>query len=231
MLSNSFVISLAAQFIVSGVIVFNWVLQVKYTPSAWPPSVQLLGHGLLTLQATCLLRCVLTPQLKVPEGWEAAAIAGAEPAEMCRKSDRLLPPRARYLRRRGQVILGFDHYCVRHAATYRVALALQILPYTREPARPRTRTQVWIGVPIGHSNRRYFIQYLFWSALLCIFGGSLALHEVLTRCAPRGDSSPGAAGLALIFSPHVTTCSARRPQGPSPRLAQRRRRPGGHPSS
>jgi len=38
-----------------------------------------------------------------------------------------------------------------------------------------------VGAPIGHANRRFFIQYLLWSALLCAFGGALALHEVLTR--------------------------------------------------
>lgn len=48
--------------------------------------------------------------------------------------------------------------------------------------RRNLSVQVWLGVPIGHSNRRYFIQYLFWSALLCFFGGALALHEVLSHC-------------------------------------------------
>ena len=112
-LSNSIAMSVVAQTIVSGVVAFNWVLQVKFVPTAWPAPIQLLGHALLVLQISCLLRCVLTPQLKLPNGWEAAAAAGVEPAEMCRKSERLLPPRARYLRRRDQVILGFDHYCVR----------------------------------------------------------------------------------------------------------------------
>ena len=52
------------------------------------------------------------------------------------------------MKRYGEAILHLDHFCI------------------------------WLGHPVGHRNRRYFILYLFWSTLLTLYGGLLALHDL-----------------------------------------------------
>ena len=99
-------------------------------------------------QLLCFFKCVLCPPDVVPADWVDAAAAGREVAEVCKKTDALLPPRSYYLQRRGHVVLGFDHYCV------------------------------WIGMPIGISNRRYFIQFLLYSSLLCFWGGGMSVYAI-----------------------------------------------------
>ena len=56
-------------------------------------------------------RCQLTDPGGVSNDWEAQARVDAVPASACKRSGHLLPPRARYVRRAGRVIVGFDHWC------------------------------------------------------------------------------------------------------------------------
>lgn len=104
--------------------------------------------------------------MPVPSGFDAAA----EDAEACKKSGRVLPPRARHVH--GELVLGFDHYCS------------------------------WLGVPIGLHNRRFFVQYLLYSALLCAFAGSLAAANVAHRAggASLGREAALGARFATVLS-------------------------------
>ena len=63
---------------------------------------------------------------------------------------------------RGETILGFDHFCG------------------------------WLGVPIGLHNRRFFIQFLLYSCIICCFGG---YHAYAKTVSGPSSSSP-AAGMA-----------------------------------
>lgn len=59
-----------------------------------------------------------------------------------------VPPRARFVKKRGEVILGFDHDCF------------------------------WMGVPIGFRNRKFFVLFVCWSAALSLFGAILSSMEL-----------------------------------------------------
>lgn len=59
-----------------------------------------------------------------------------------------VPPRARFVKKRGEVILGFDHDCF------------------------------WMGVPIGFRNRKFFVLFVCWSAALSLFGAILSMAEL-----------------------------------------------------
>lgn len=69
----------------------------------------------------------------------------------CAQLGRPIPPRSRYVRRAGRVVLGFDHWCF------------------------------WLGSPIGLHNRKAFVLYLIYSALLCASGASTSLIAALSE--------------------------------------------------
>eukprot|EP00966_Prymnesium_polylepis_P212984 4932545-Prymnesium_polylepis.1 len=150
-----------SQLTMWGLILANWWLHVIHPPQAWTAICLALAHAVLALQAACFVRCVATPPPPLPETWQAAADAGDVPAEVCKRSERLLPLRGRFVRRHGCVVLGFDHYCV------------------------------YLGTPIGLHNRRYFIQFLGYSGLLCAIGCGMAVVDVLDKWSPKSLAAPG----------------------------------------
>ena len=74
-------------------------------------------------------RCQLTDPGGVSSEWEAQAKAGAVPASACKRSGHLLPPRARYVRRAGRVIVGFDHWCLWLGTPIGVRTCMHITPW------------------------------------------------------------------------------------------------------
>mgnify|MGYP002879457640 CR=1 FL=1 len=69
-------------------------------------------------------------------------------------SGALVPPRGRFVRKLNAVILHFDHHCW------------------------------WIGAAIGRRNRKFFLLFLFWSAVLAGFGFAVSM------CASPAESRP-----------------------------------------
>eukprot|EP00966_Prymnesium_polylepis_P206776 4790021-Prymnesium_polylepis.1 len=102
------------------------------------------------MQLCCFARCQCTAPGSVPRGWvELAQECGAPIAYYrCKISGEILPPRARYLRRTGSAILGFDHYC--H----------------------------WLGTAVGLHNRKFFVLFVVYSAAFCIMGAAHSLHDL-----------------------------------------------------
>ena len=95
-------------------------------------SVILTGHLILLIQVGAFAQVTGVHPGNPPADWPA----GSGP-----------PPRARYVKRMDEVILGFDHFCW------------------------------WLGTPIGFRNRKFFILFVLWSAILAGFGLVLAAAE------------------------------------------------------
>ena len=110
----------------------------------------LAGHAVLLLTLRSYALTVHTHPGVPTDEWRARAKAGLEVSRTCERSHELLPPRARFVGRVGEVILGLDHYCF------------------------------YIGGPVGHRNRAHFLQFLAYAVLLCLFGAGLCMNELST---------------------------------------------------
>lgn len=153
----------------------------------WHPLSVLVGYAGLMLQAVSFYRVRYTDPGTVTDEWLAAAAAGKVPASVCPRSGKLVPPRGLFVRRAGEsVILGFDHYCF------------------------------WIGAPIGLRNRRHFIHFTMWTAVMAIVASAhlvyelgvalparLRLHETMVALAagPETLSAWRRRGLQLLTEP------------------------------
>ena len=87
----------------------NYVVHVLWRPVSWNLRSQTAGYTLWALQLACFFRCQLVPAPEVSDEWLERAAAGLEPASICPRTGKMLPQRARHVRRAGVVILGFDH--------------------------------------------------------------------------------------------------------------------------
>lgn len=113
----------------------------------------LVGHLLLGLHSYSLYLTLTTHPGLVPENWlaekafnadEHSAHGGVVPPDVphfvCPRSKRRLPPRAFFVGLTGESFLFLDHYCN------------------------------LLATPIGLRNRRHFLIFLLYAALLSIFG-------------------------------------------------------------
>ena len=89
----------------------NYSVHVIFRPEPWNAASVASGYAVWAVQLVSLAQCQLTDPGSVSDEWEAQAKAGAVPSTACKRSGHLLPPRARYVRRAGRVIVGFDHFC------------------------------------------------------------------------------------------------------------------------
>jgi hypothetical protein len=83
--------------------------------------------------------------------WLDSASKGLVESSVCKRSARLLPPRAAYCRRTDEVVVGLDHYCA------------------------------WVGNPIGSRNRKAFLLYLCYSTALCLIGAVQVAQIVVPK--------------------------------------------------
>ena len=107
------------------------------------------GHFILFCTLRSYALCVHTHPGKPSAVWLKKAQAGTVPSTACKRSGKLLPPRAKYVGRLDEVILSLDHYCT------------------------------FIGGPVGHFNRAYFLQFITWATVLCIVGGLVNIVELI----------------------------------------------------
>ena len=138
----------------------NYGVHVIFRPEPWNAVSVIIGYALWAVQLASLARCQLTDPGGVSSEWEAQAKAGTVPASACKRSGHLLPPRARYVRRAGRVIVGFDHWC--H----------------------------WLGTPIGFRNRKFFVLFVLYSAAFCAMGAVHSWTELLALAPPRLGHPP-----------------------------------------
>merc|ERR1712216_529959 len=116
----------------------NYVIHMVVRETAWSTPVVIAGHAITAVQMVAFAQCVHTHPGSPPPGWGTAA----QPTgywTTCVVEGVPLPPRAFYVRRLGEAILGFDHFCW------------------------------WLGVPVGWRNRKFFVQFVLWSSVLSGF--------------------------------------------------------------
>lgn len=122
---------------------YNYYI-VKFLPSKplWMAS-NAVGHLLLALQVWAYQMTLNTHPGGPPDEWRAAATAGRVEYYVCRRTGRLLPPRAYHIRQIREDILALDHFCF------------------------------WLNRPIGLRNRKFFLLFLAYSGLVCALGLAL----------------------------------------------------------
>lgn len=126
----------------------NYGVHACWRPVPWNSVSVALGYGLWALQLWCLFCCQLAAPTHISDGWRQRAAMGTVPSITCPQTGDLLPPRARYVRRAGGVVLGFDHFCY------------------------------WLGTPIGIHNRKAFVLFVSYSAIFLIMGTGHSLYEI-----------------------------------------------------
>ena len=114
----------------------------------------LLRQDMWNLPVFILGHCVLALQL-VSFARAVHTHPGSAPADWqdasgnARVTDGVaVPPRAYYVRRMRTTVLGFDHYCW------------------------------WLGCAVGWRNRKFFVLFVLWSALLSGFGCALSAMDM-----------------------------------------------------
>ena len=145
--------------VIWAVVIGNWAVHTVMRDIAWDAVTLLLGHVLLALQIVSFWRCTQTHPGTLPKDWP---------------DHTTLPPRAFFLGRRREVILGFDHYCW------------------------------WLGAPIGFRNRRFFMLFLFYSSVLCLFGLNVCWTDscrLLDGLCSRDESHEAAVHRAMRVLP------------------------------
>lgn len=127
----------------------NYFVHVILRPTPWNGTSVAFGYALWALQLITFWRLQAVDPGTVSPSWTAEALAGDRSATVCKRSGRLLPERAMYVRRAGEVILGLDHFCG------------------------------WLGTPIGLYNRKLFILFVFYSCVFCLVGFAHSLFALL----------------------------------------------------
>ena len=132
-------------------VILNWIHLSVLRLEPLPLWCRMAGNGVLVLQVTAFLLTQTTDPGSPPSDWVAAAATGREPTAVPHHNvpGVMLPPRARYVRRLGRVILHFDHYCW------------------------------FLQRPIGLRNRKFFVLFTCYSFLLSSFALAINAWEIL----------------------------------------------------
>lgn len=136
-------------------VLLNYVLHVVLRPERWSACALVVAHALIFLCVASLLQFQLNRPGAPSDAWVRAAEAGTEEAEVCKRSGRLLPPRAGFVARSGEVVLGLDHFCW------------------------------WTRSAVGHRNRKFFVLFLAYAALLTLCGLWHSLHDIVVGIPAR----------------------------------------------
>ena len=139
----------------------NYSVHVLSRPQPWNEISQAIGYALWAIQLFSFAALQLADFGSVPLAWEERAASGAErDVSVDGRTGRLVPPRARYVKRVDAVVCGLDHFC--H----------------------------WLGTPIGFANRKLFILFVGYSALFCVVGSAHSLAELLWYAPARLNPPP-----------------------------------------
>jgi hypothetical protein len=137
------------------VVISNYVHLTYLRQQQWPAAVWLLGNVLLLLSTASLVLTLTTPPGKPPQSWVEAANKGRVESGHEAKKELLLPPRARFVRRTGEVVLHLNVFCW------------------------------WLGTPIGLRNRKYYVLFTIYTTCLTGFAFALDVYDVLSIfCGP-----------------------------------------------
>jgi hypothetical protein len=78
---------------------------------ALPPTARAAGYAMLAAQIASYSRTLRTHPGSPPAEWRRVAAGGRAEHFVCRRTGRLLPPRAYHVRAIGEDILFLDHFC------------------------------------------------------------------------------------------------------------------------
>lgn len=154
-------------------ILANWVVHVALRPTPWSLPFQLVGHLLLILTVASFFQCVHTHPGLTTAAWQEAALAGLEPCVLHHSSGVPVPPRGHFVSRTGEVLLKFDHHCW------------------------------WIGAPVGHRNRKFFVLFVSYAATLAGLAAYLSARDLQATLAIRLSYTPTrhVAGMIMLANP------------------------------
>ena len=165
----------------------NFCAHVALRPVPWNTVSQAIGYLLWALQLWSLAACQLAEPAQPTPEWVARAKNGEVVSSTCHVTGEPLPPRARYVRRAGMIVLGFDHWCF------------------------------WLGTPVGFSNRKAFLLFLWYSTLFTMYGAAHTLFELLgwhpARLGLGGPLPPPGHGL-LASLPRLWEAACAQGHGP-----------------
>lgn len=118
----------------------NYLVHVSLRPTPWNRVSTAIGYALWALQLTSLFVFQgLDPGMASSE-WDERARNGELSSTVCKRTGKLLPARALYVRRANGVVLGVDHFCG------------------------------WTGTVVGLRNRKLFVLFVCYSAIFCAMG-------------------------------------------------------------
>lgn len=127
----------------------NYLVHVALRPVPWNSTSTAIGYALWAIQLASLFVFQATDPGTASASWEAAATEGKVSSMVCKRTGKLLPPRAMYVRRAKGVVLGLDHYCG------------------------------WTGTPVGLRNRKLFVLFVIYSSIFCAMGFGHSLYAAL----------------------------------------------------
>jgi hypothetical protein len=144
-----------------------WTICISSTPRA----LLFIGHGVLLLQLTAFFLTVLVHPGSPSAEWMSQAKRGLVECEPdVKRSDLLVPPRARYVRREDAIILHLDHYCWFFASA------------------------------IGLHNRKYFVLYISYSFALAALAASIQCFDACAILRQIGTTDWPSMHAALAFA-------------------------------
>lgn len=130
----------------------NFLVHKAWRPEPWNWYSQGIAYALWAMQLWSFARCQFCDPGALHPAWtEDEGAAG----KWCPRTHRVLPPRSRYVRRAGGVVLGLDHYCA------------------------------WLGTPVGLRNRKSFVLYVAYSAVFAAMGAAHSAAELAVYCPRR----------------------------------------------
>lgn len=146
------------------IILLNHVVLVFLRPIRCGVLAHIVGYSLLALQLTAYISTLVTPPGSPPGHWTPdsapSASAGRPGYTVDGRTGAKLPLRARIVHRKGVAVLAFDHFCF------------------------------WLGVPIGLRNRKLFVLYICYSALLLAFALCIHLSDLYMVIASPPNTHP-----------------------------------------
>lgn len=104
-------------------------------------ALTLLFHVLVILLLTSYFMTVFTDPGTPPEEWQKHVIESGNPEQYrrCYKSQQLKPARAHFCSVTRRLVLNMDHFCP------------------------------WVDNTVGYYNRKFFILFLFYSCITCLY--------------------------------------------------------------
>ncbi|KAJ9469734.1 putative protein S-acyltransferase 13 [Diplonema papillatum] len=119
------------------------------------------------------VQIVITDPGTVPPWWhEAVSTTAPSSYPMCRKSKLFKPPRSHFDSSTKRLVLNMDHYCP------------------------------WVANTVGYFNRKYFMQFIFYTSLTCLWftiSSLIAFRDHIFDLFESGDDNTVSSHTRVLF--------------------------------